>query len=238
MSHISDKIYKIGTDMVKNHPQYSDVVCDPKNGIIPRCLIYEENGRDASAQGSVIVGINPGRLVKSSVKANDEREFYKSEGGDYNAVLEFWNKEMRKYKYYKYGRQLVDQIGLGGPILWTELVKCEVSKGVELSVQTICASIHKYLFKELEIVPKDWPLIAVSNIVFKILSHQYSNRIVIGIPHITNSRGQFHKLLSKNNELDPGAEKHLYRVLADGKFIATRFKCTKDNCRFDYSYSN
>jgi len=230
MSNISDAIYKIGEDMVKNHPQYSDVVYDPKNGIVPRCLIYEEEeGHVLPVPGSVIIGINPGHATKW------EREFYKKHGPTYEATLKCWDEKIKNHPYYVRGRALVDSIGLHGPILWTELVKCEsLPDNTVLSVQTIRDSINRYLFKELEVIPKNWPLIAVGSEVFKILGYRFPERTVIGIPHITGSYGQFHKLFSKN-KLNPKAEKQLNEVLASKKPIATAFKCRGGTCRFDYS---
>ena len=226
MISIKKAIYKIGEDMVKNHPQYSDVVCDSKNGVLPRCLVYEEYSRDSSARGSVIVGINPGRTSEW------EREFYKEHGSTYEATLKCWNEQTQNRPYYTQGRAFVKSIGLHGPILWTELVKCESPKGIELSVQTIRDSINRYLFKELEVIPKEWPLIAVGSEVFKILGYRFPERTVIGIPHITGSYGQFHKLFSKN-KLNPDAKKHLNYVLTNRKSVATAFKCRGGECHFD-----
>ena len=217
--------------MMKNHPRYFDVVCDPKNGIVPRCLIYEEDERSASDRGSVIVGINPGRSAGSSPRAVREREFYKSRGCSYEVIVEYWNKEIRNYCYYVRSRAFVDSIDLHGPILWTELVKCESPKNVELSVQTIRDSINRYLFKELEVIPEDWPLIALGGEAFKILGYRFPGRTVIGIPHVTGSRGQFLKLFSQN-KINPDAKKHLNIILADKNPIATTFKCRNNNCKF------
>ena len=226
--NIKDKIYKIGVEMVKNHPRYPDVVCNPKNGIVPRCLIYEDENRKPSQRGSVIVGINPGQSDEL------EREFYKKTGASYSATLKYWNDRIKNLRYYTHGRVLVDNMGLLGPILWTELVKCESLVGIkELSVQTIRDSINRYLFNELKIIPKNWPLIAVGGEAFKILSYRFPNRIVIGIPHITSSRGQFHKLFSKNI-INLLAKQQINKVLDGDKPIATAFKCKNGNCRFDY----
>jgi len=227
MISIKSEIYKIGVDMVESHPSYPDVVCDPKRGILPRCLIYEDDSRDSSARGSVMVGINPGRASKW------EKAFYKKHGSTYDATLACWNEKIKSHPYYTRGRAFANSIGLRGPILWTELVKCESPRGIELSVQTIRDSINRYLFKELEIIPKDYPLIAIGNEAFKILGYRFPNRIVIGIPHITGSYGQFHKLFSKNT-LNPGAKRQLDKVLRGGEPIATAFKCRNGDCRFDY----
>ncbi len=226
MNYIKETIYKIGEEMIKNHPHYPDTVYDLDNGIIPRCLIYEEKSRDFSVRGSVIVGINPGRSKK------DEQVFYKDHGNSYDAVLEYWNKKIKNLRYYAGMKSFVDSVDLTGPILWTELVKCESPKDVKLSTQTIRDSIHMYLFEELKVIPKNWPLVAVGNEAFKILSYRFPNRTVLGIPHITGSYGQFSKLFSKN-KIDASAKRQLEKVLAENKPIATEFKCVGGVGRFD-----
>jgi hypothetical protein len=178
-----------------------------------------------------MVGINPGRA------SNWEKEFYKKHGPTYDATLACWDEKIKNHSYYTRGRAFADSIELHGPILWTELVKCESPKGVELSVQTIRDSINCYLFKELEIIPKSWPLIAVGNEAFKILGYRFPERTVIGIPHITGSYGQFHKLFSKN-VINPIAKQQLKKLLGDNKPLATTFKCRNGDCRFDYSQAN
>src|SRR3989338_2121986 len=228
MRSIKDKIHKIGIEMMKNHPRYHDTVFDPKRGIVPRCLIYEDENRNLSRRGSVIVGINPGQSNEP------EREFYKKTGASYPATITYWDDRIKKLRYYVHGRAFVDALKLRGPILWTELVKCESQPGIrELSVQTIRDSINRYLFKELEAIPGDWLLIAVGGEAFKILSYHFPDRIVIGIPHITSARGQFHKLFSKN-VINPIEKQQLKKLLRDNKLVATAFKCRNGDCRFDY----
>ncbi len=215
--------------MVKNHPQYPDAVCDIEKGIMPRCLIYEEDGRNDPAKGAkgvVIVGINPGRSRKS------EREYYKNRKDKYESIVEYWNEEIGNRPYYTRCRAFVDSIGLSGPILWTELVKCESQRDVKLSVQTIRDSINRYLFKELEIIPKDWPLIGVGNQAFEILSYRFPDRMVVGIPHAAGSYGQFNKLFS-SNRINPKAKKYIKKeFLEKRKPIANAFKCRGGECRF------
>lgn len=223
-SEIKEAIYKIGVKMVQDHLYYSDVVNDPANGIVPRCLIYEEEGRDLYGRGSVMVGINPGRANET------EREFYQRRGAAYEATLEYWDEKIKSLRYYKRGRALVDGIGLHGPILWTELVKCESPKGVKLSVQTIRDSINLYLFEELKVIPENWPLIGIGYKAFEILAYRFPKRTVIGIPHITGSYGQFNKLFT--NKINPRAKQQLEKILK-GKSIATAFKCRNGSCCFD-----
>ena len=222
---IKEAIYKIGVKMVHDYPHYPDIVNNPANGIVPRGLIYIEKDRDLSGRGSVMVGINPGRANRV------EREFYKNRAATYKTTIEYWDKKIKNLRYYKRGLKLVDKIGLHGPILWTELVKCESPKGVTLSVQTIRDSINRYLFREVECTPEDWPLIGIGDKAFEILAYSFPKRTVIGIPHITGSYGQFHRLFT-GSKINPHAKQQLKKILRE-KSIAAAFKCRNGNCCFD-----
>lgn len=220
---IKEHIEEIGKRMIENHPRYSDVIYDLENGYVPRCLIYEEESRSSSNKGSVMVGINPGNSSKQ------ERNFYIKQNSTYEATLEYWKNNLTDHKYYKQGRSLINDFGRSGPILWTELVKCESRNGVnKLLVQTIRDSIHRFLFKELKVIPKDWPLIASGQRVFEILSYSFPERTVIGIPHITGSYGHFHKL-----KKDERAKSQIDELIKKGNPVATRYKCRNGNCKFD-----
>ena|ERR1700682_4017839 len=59
---IAAHIREIGEKMVADYQPAPDVVLDKKQGIIPRCLIFEKEGRNPHGQGSVVVGVNPGKL--------------------------------------------------------------------------------------------------------------------------------------------------------------------------------
>lgn len=90
---------------------------------------------------------------------------------------------------------LVDQIDLRGPMLWTELAKCESTKdvrGVPLATLRTCAG--RYLKREIDVLPDSWPLIAVGGEAFKALAYLHPNRVIIGVPHPTGSHGHFARL--------------------------------------------
>jgi hypothetical protein len=129
---IAEHIRKIGEKMVADYQPAPDVVLDKKQGIIPRCLIFEKEGRNPHGQGSVVVGVNPG---KSGV---EEQQFYCARGCSYEGVLA-WHfedsedpharKRGKHHPYYRSLTGLLDAAGLDGPILWTELAKCESKQG-------------------------------------------------------------------------------------------------------------
>ena len=77
-------------------------------------------------------------------------------------------------------------------------MKCEDEvKGQDPPLETFRTCTMTYLSRELRLVPPDWPLIAVSREAYKALAYLYPNRVVIGIPHPTASRGQFWSLFAK-----------------------------------------
>lgn len=187
-SDLRSAIFEIGRDMVNCKNQCRGVGNDKDKGIIPRCLYFEDDSGDSS-RGAVVVGINPGNSWSV------EQRFYKVRGASYESVLAYWDSTIKKLGYYSKLRLLVRQLGFGGSILWTELVKCEdAAKGQDPPLQTFRVCTMTYLRHELELIPADWPLIAVSREAYKALSYLYPVRVVIGIPHPTAARGQFWSL--------------------------------------------
>jgi hypothetical protein len=53
---------------------------------------------------------------------------------------------------------------------------------------------RKYLQKELEIIPKDWPIMCIGKEEFRFISFAYPNRKVIGLPHVTGAHGNAPKI--------------------------------------------
>jgi hypothetical protein len=157
---IAEHIREIGEKMVADYQPAPDVVLDKKQGIIPRCLIFEKESRNPQRQGSVVVGVNSGNSLWE-----EERQFYRECGCSYEAVVKFWPRVREYSRYYKLLTGFVDAAGFIGPILWTELVKCESKQDTVLSIETIRKDIYRYLFRELEKIPSDWPLIGVGPLV-------------------------------------------------------------------------
>ena len=187
---ICNAIRDIGEQLTtdNSYGKYDDLECDLAKGIIPRGLIYEDENRDTNGLGCAMVGLNPGKASKK------ERAFFKSEPLSYERFCLYWRENILQYPYYKRLRKLADEIELKGPILWTELVKCQSKINGQLSVQTIRDDINKYLFKELEDIPDNWPLFGIGNKAFEILSFRFPNRLILGVPHPTGSYGLFPKL--------------------------------------------
>ena len=216
---IKNAIEKIGEALIhdKNYKNYPDLVCDQSKGIIPRGLIFEDDDRDLNAVGSVIVGLNPGTAKE------DERLYYKElyDKGElkYQEFINFWKGKFRNWKYHNRLRSVSDKLGLRGPILWTELVKCQSKKQGILRVQTVRDDIHKYLLKEIANIPESWPLIAGGDKAYEILSYSFPNRLVIGVPHPTGTYGD-HWL----NHINSNSVSALKQIIKMGKSVAIHTK--------------
>lgn len=230
---IAEHIREIGEQMVANYQPSPDVMLDKKEGIIPRCLIFEHESRNPQRQGSVVVGINPGN---SGV---EEQQFYRTRGCSYDAVLA-WHfdsepharRRGKNHPYYRSLTGFLDAAGLDGPILWTELVKCESKQDTVLSIETIRKDINRYLFRELEKIPNDWPLIGVGRKAYEILAYRFCSRQVIGIPHPTSSHGQFAALFPISKAIEPNAKEKLADLLRSKDTVAVWFSCSKGKgCR-------
>ncbi len=184
-------IEQIGREMVKCSQNCFGIECDQADGILPRCLIWEEPEKNKTGIGCAVIGINPGR-AKSK-----EMQFYKKK--TYDEFLKYWEEEIKKeHPYYCRPREMLRGFELNGPILWTDLVKCQNDKkGAKglLPLETLRTCMSRYLSKELELIPSDWPLIALGGEVYRALAYMYPERTVIGVPHPTGSYGLFPPLL-------------------------------------------
>ena len=178
----------IGAELVRCSRRCDGVRCDRRTGHLPRCLYLDVTGRHG-LRGSVVVGVNPGRSTAS------ERRYYRERDCTFGAVGTWFTELGTHYPYYVYLRRLVDRFGLKGPIVWTELAKCENRRGVtNLPLQTFRTCTDAFLQRELEACPKEWPLVAVGTEAYKGLAYRFPTRTVIGVPHPTGSRGHFHAL--------------------------------------------
>lgn len=184
-------IGEIGDRMVRCTSICSGILREPAKGIIPRCLVLETEKR-SKRNGVTVVGINPGPI------RDKENEWYRNNRQTYPNLLECWRKQIANLRYYRALRHMVDNIGFNGPILWTELAKCQSKKkGEPPPLQTFRNCTRRFLSQELKLVPTKWPLIAVGREAFKGLAYMYPERKVIGIPHPTGSRGNFKDLLDR-----------------------------------------
>lgn len=156
---------------------------DRTEGIIPRCLFLEERKANATNEITVVIGLNPG------ISGKAERQGL-ANVTDYHEVLDFFGNEYKKHPFYKRATALVDGLGFNGPILWTEIAKCE-GKQIWRETMVFCAS--NYLIKEIELVKTYFDsvrFIVLSRRAFDPLIFLLNNDKVLGVPHPTGSYGK------------------------------------------------
>lgn len=204
MEKVEEEIAAIGKQMVACDHKCAGISCDQSNGMLPRCLTLESTGR-SNGTGCVIVGLNPGH-------ANAAEIAYYGKVATYETTVKYWHAHITSQPYYERLRRLMKSFNLDGPILWTELAKCENVAGAKyqpLNALRVCAG--KFLANELGAIPKDWPLFGVSRETYKALAYLYPDRTIIGVPHPRRAYGrQFSRLL----ELDSESKEIVRRALS------------------------
>lgn len=205
MTDIASRIREIGEELVRCTRRCKGIR-RKREGCIPRCLFLEAAKRRGS-RGVAVVGMNLGQSI------NSERRYYLENGCTFESVQGWIAEHGLQYPYYAQLRKLVDAFALHGPVLWTELAKCENDDDVtRLPLQTFRTCTEAFLRHEIEALPNDWPLIAVGREAYNGLAYRFPSRTVIGVPHPTGSRGHFHRLFG-GNDLHPDAVVGLRKVL-------------------------
>ncbi|MBU2574080.1 MAG: hypothetical protein KKH28_08405 [Elusimicrobia bacterium] len=191
MKDLETAIDRIGQKMVVCNQKCKGMSC----GVLPRCLILESAGRSGKG-GCVMVGINPGHARAAEIA------YYKKEGAKYETTVQYWHDAITPHPYYERLRKLTKAFGLNGPILWTELAKCENAAGIKFPpLKALRACTGRFLTEELKAIPLEWPLFGIGCEAYKALAYLYPARTVIGVPHPTGAYGkQFSRLLQLNSE--------------------------------------
>jgi len=187
MADLRKAIAAIGKQMVSCDCKCKGVARMPSRGILPRCLILEDDGR-AAGTGVIVCGLNPGTGTKQGQKRQEE--YYLDHGVSYDTEVKFWDEQQHGYPYYEKLRNLVIALKIPGPILWTDTVKCQkedVTKAFSHSEfpATVRRCIANYLHRELEACPPEWIAIGVGRDAFATLSLVCPKRFVLGVPHCT-----------------------------------------------------
>lgn len=200
MNRIETSIEQIGNRLVLCDQPCEGIVCNRKTGQIPRCMYFETENRSGGL-GAAVVGLNPGPASEV------ERKFYDQKGCSYASVVSWMRGDGGahfgiRHRYYHRLKDLLGGLDLHGPILWTELAKCEsAEKGKLPPLSTFRNCMNSFLQGEIEAIPPDWPLFGVGREAFTALAYRFVNRIVIGVPHPTGSRGGFRNLFDTERNL-------------------------------------
>lgn len=164
------------------------IACDAVGGRPPRGLLLEERGRSGRRR-VVVVGLNPGRARAS------ERALLRGQARPYPIWRQYWEEHHRDHHPYFTGvRALLDQAGESGPILWTDVAKCESATGAPAPpIETLSVCAQRYLQYELFLVP-DWPLLALGRATYAALLFAFPARAILGVPHPSGAGPNFRRL--------------------------------------------
>jgi hypothetical protein len=186
MAALQDMIDGIGADLVTCSDCCTGIWRDQSQGIVPRSLFLDRAG--SADRGCFAVGLNPGT---SRAK---ERTFYLRVGMTYDRVKEY-RRSIDDIPYFQRARTVIDLLGLRGPIIWSNLAKCENAEGRKdlPPVQTMRHCAGRFLRRELEVAPPDWAVLAIGRDAFMALAYVVPKRAVIGIPHTTGAYQDFRK---------------------------------------------
>ena len=94
------------------------------------------------------------------------------------------------------------ELGLKDSFIWTSLCKCERIKGEKLPPETMKACAQNFLAKELELVERSVPIIALGNRVFDTIRRCFPDRFVLNIPSPDGPRGDFQETIGNKRLLD------------------------------------
>jgi hypothetical protein len=188
---IDQRINSIGNKVINCPKQCVGVTNNSGAGIVPRCIFFDFTDAK-SMNGCIIVGINPGRM---KIGGPENLHYLRNRKNlSYKTIVDIWSDPPKVHSYYKFLKNFSELIGLNGPILWTELVKCEMAKSnIVIPLQTFRTCVNMYLVKEIKHIPPAWPVIAVGREAFKALSYIFPARSILGVPHPA-SKGNFTRL--------------------------------------------
>lgn len=199
---LSDHIKQIGQSLVNCGISCADIknhVAVPGCRIPPRCL-YLDKDRDQNSPGVVVVGINPGIMLRREQRYIDS--CFKNEQISYHDVEAAWRKYGKHRRYYRYGEEVINHINCLsnktwiGPILWTELVKCQNGDGIKayhkISRSTFRNCTSRYLKNELAKIPRKFLMLGIGRFAYEALSFLCPEHSLLGIPHLTGARRTNH----------------------------------------------
>jgi hypothetical protein len=101
INFIQNEITKIGNTLVNCNHNCQGISRNIKEGILPRCLIFEMENHNQMERGCAIIGMNPG------ISDNKEMEFYRL-NPCYQQLTAYWNQKISHIKYYELLRNLVN----------------------------------------------------------------------------------------------------------------------------------
>jgi hypothetical protein len=190
MSALHDAIDRVGAELVMCGDGCAGIWQDQSEGLLPRSLFLERP--EATGRGCLAVGLNPGT---SSAR---ERRFYLDSEITYDRVKAY-RISIANIPYLVRTRGIIDQLELSGPIIWSNLAKCENESGRKglPPLHTLRHCARRFLSREIAATPSDWAVLGIGWEAYRALAYLVPERAVIGIPHPTGGYRDFRKMLEK-----------------------------------------
>lgn len=186
---LQESIDQLAAELVNCHDHCAGIWLDRSAGVLPRSLYLERP--NAAGRGCFAVGLNPGTSPQR------EREIYRTSGVSVKNVNAF-RASIAEIPYLARSRTVINQLKLNGPILWSNLAKCENElnrKGLP-PLQTLRHCSRRFLRRELSAIPDDWVILGIGWEAYRALAYLVPERAVIGIPHPTGGFRDFRKLFA------------------------------------------
>jgi hypothetical protein len=187
MTSIHEAIDRLGSELVACADSCAGIELDCQIGVLPRSLYLERP--DAAGRGCLAVGLNPG------TSARQERAFYVASALSYSTVKQYRTSISDK-PYFRRTRSVIEELGFDGPILWSNLAKCENEAGRKTPppLQTLRHCTRRFLQRELEAAPIDWVVFGIGWEAYRALAYLTPQHTVIGFPHPTGGYRDYRKM--------------------------------------------
>ena len=142
MSALQEVIDRLGEELVMCVDSCAGICLDQSGGILPRSLFLERP--EAAGRGCLAVGLNPG------TSSTRERAFYRDSEITYDSVKAY-RTSIANIPYFLRVRNIIDQLELSGPIIWSNLAKCANENGRKglPPLQTLRHCTRRFLRREL-----------------------------------------------------------------------------------------
>lgn len=191
MTTLQKSLDRLAEELIQCSDPCAGISRNQGEGIIPRSLYLERP--DAKGRGCFAVGLNPGR---SPVH---ERALYVERGVTLQVVNEY-RAGIANIPYFQGPRAVINQLRLTGPILWSNLAKCENPEGRRglPPLQTLRHCTQRFLRHELAAIPSDWVVLGIGWEAYRALAYLVPERVIIGIPHPTGAAPNFRRMFNNN----------------------------------------
>ena len=202
---LKELIEPLGANVLACELHCEGITRKPEEGHPSRGLHLEEDehGRD---DGVIVCGLNPGSPQKDELK--DYRDRFRQGTLTYAVIQGYWEENLCQHRYLESSRKLVWGLGFRGPILWTNVAKCEREDSerrisFDTNPQTFRFCADRFLRHEIKACPVNWPIIANGKDAFVAVSYMFPERLIIGIPHPTGAHPNFSRMFLSPGVLRP-----------------------------------